>query len=63
MLKEIAVSRIVQNGRRIVGKQLLLAELNERMRDVQVVLEGSIYILTDGANTKLLRRISSTDGP
>jgi glucose/arabinose dehydrogenase len=33
----------------------LLADLNERMRDVKVAPDGSIYVLTDGIDAKLLR--------
>lgn len=54
-LKERAVRLVKRDGRRIVGQQLLLAELNERMRDVKVAPDGSIYILTDGTDAKLLR--------
>lgn len=54
-LKERAVRRVLRDGRRIVGQQLLLAELNERMRDVKVAPDGSIYVLTDGVGARLLR--------
>jgi aldose sugar dehydrogenase len=54
-LKERAVRRVLRDGRRIVGQQLLLADLNERMRDVKVAPDGLIYILTDGIDAKLLR--------
>jgi hypothetical protein len=53
-LNEVAQS-IARQFRRIVGQQLLLAELNERIRDVKVGLEGAIYVLTDGENARLLR--------
>lgn len=54
-LKERAVRRVIRDGRRIVGRQLLLAELNERIRDVKVAPDGSVYVLTDGTDAKLLR--------
>jgi glucose/arabinose dehydrogenase len=54
-LKERAVRRVLRDGRRIVGQQLLLADLNERMRDVKVAPDGSIYVLADGIDAKLLR--------
>ncbi|MBE2321101.1 PQQ-dependent sugar dehydrogenase, partial [Solirubrobacter sp. CPCC 204708] len=54
-LKERAVRRVLRDGRKIVGQQLLLADLNERMRDVKVAPDGSIYVLTDGVDAKLLR--------
>lgn len=54
-LRERAVRRVLRDGRRIVGQQLLLAELNERIRDVKVGPDGAIYVLTDGENARLLR--------
>ncbi len=54
-LKERAVRRIVRNGQQIVDQQLLLGELDERMRDVKVAPDGSIYVLTDGVDGRLLR--------
>lgn len=61
-LKERAVRRVLRDGTRIVGQQLLLAELNERMRDVKVAPDGSIYILTDGTDAKLLRLVPPSRG-
>ena len=55
-LKERAVRRVIRNKQgRIVGQQLLLADRNERMRDVRVAPDGSIYVLTDGTDAQLLR--------
>ncbi|VFR88927.1 PQQ-dependent oxidoreductase, gdhB family [plant metagenome] len=54
-LKERAVRRVLREGRRIVGQQLLLADLNERMRDVKVAPDGSVHVLTDGVDARLLR--------
>lgn len=54
-LKERALRRVLRDGSRIVGQQLLLADLNERLRDVKVAPDGSIYVLTDGENARLLR--------
>ncbi|MFJ1570952.1 PQQ-dependent sugar dehydrogenase [Pseudomonas sp. NPDC088322] len=54
-LKERAVRRVLRNGRQVVGQQLLLADLKERMRDVKVAPDGSIYVLTDGPDARLLR--------
>ena len=54
-LKERAVRLVKRDGRRIVGQQLLLAELNERMRDVKVAPDGSIYILTDWTDANIMR--------
>jgi glucose/arabinose dehydrogenase len=59
-LKERSVRRVLRDGRQIVGQQLLLGDLNERMRDVKVAPDGSIYVLTDGINAKLLRLTPSS---
>lgn len=54
-LVERAVRLVRREGGRIVGQQLLLAELGERMRDVRVGPDGSVQILTDGPEGRLLR--------
>ncbi len=54
-LKEKAVRRVRREGGRIVGQELLLAELGERIRDVKVAPDGSILVLTDGRAASLLR--------
>lgn len=54
-LKERTVRRVIRKDGGIVGQELLLAELKERVRDVKVARDGSIYVLTDGPMAKLLR--------
>lgn len=54
-LKERAVRRVLRDGRQVVGEQLLLAELGERMRDVKVGRDGAVYVVTDGVEGRLLR--------
>lgn len=54
-LRGRAVHRVVRDGGRIVGQQTLLAELNQRLRDVKVGPDGAIYVLTDGGDASLLR--------
>lgn len=56
-LKERAVRRVKREGGRIVGQELLLANMDARMRDVKVAPDGSIYVLTDGKDAKLLRLV------
>ncbi|GBD48653.1 PQQ-dependent sugar dehydrogenase [Methylopila sp. Yamaguchi] len=56
-LKEKAVRRVRRESGQIVGQELLLAERDERMRDVKVAPDGSIYVLTDGPDAKLLRLV------
>ncbi|MGE7992506.1 PQQ-dependent sugar dehydrogenase [Pseudomonas sp. NPDC089554] len=61
-LKERAVRRVLRDGRQVVGEQLLLAELEERMRDVKVAPDGAIYVVTDGTDAKLLRLVPTQVG-
>ncbi len=63
-LRERAVRRVIRSKQgRIVGQQLLLADLNERMRDVRVAPDGAIYVLTDGLDAKLLRLVPPAPAP
>lgn len=54
-LRGKAIHRVLREGGKIVGQQTLLAELNQRMRDVKVGRDGAIYVLTDGVDATLLR--------
>lgn len=56
-LRERSVRRLVRDGDRVVRQELLLGELGERIRDVKVAGDGSIYALTDGVDGKLLRMV------
>jgi glucose/arabinose dehydrogenase len=47
--------RLSLEGDRIVGEERLLKELGVRIRDVRVGPEGSVYVLTDEENGRLLR--------
>lgn len=42
-------------GARVVNEEILLGELDERIRDVEIGPGGAIYILTDSKSGKLLR--------
>ena len=42
-------------GDRIVGEERLLKSLDARIRDVRVGGDGSVYVLTDEENGRLLR--------
>lgn len=61
-LKERRVRRVLRDGGRIVGQQLLLADMDERMRDVKVAPDGSVYVLTDGPGARLLRLVPPPRG-
>jgi glucose/arabinose dehydrogenase len=44
----------VRDGR-VVGREILLADLGERLRDVRVARDGALLVTTDAANGRLLR--------
>jgi aldose sugar dehydrogenase len=50
-----ALWRLTLNGNVVTGRERLLADRGERIRDVRQGPDGWIYILTDSANGKLLR--------
>ena len=51
--------RIRMSGTREVLQQVLLRELESRIRDVRVSPDGDVYILTDGENGKLHKLVYS----
>jgi glucose/arabinose dehydrogenase len=54
-LKFQYLNRIVLDGRKVVREEKLLAELNQRIRDVRQSPDGLIYVLTDASNGQLIR--------
>lgn len=54
-LKERSIRRIARADGRVVGQESLLSDRKERIRDVKVGQDGSLYVLTDGARAQLLR--------
>ena len=50
-----ALWRLQLDGTRVVGRERLLANRNERIRDVRPGPDGRLYLLTDGSSGKLLR--------
>lgn len=54
-LKERTLRRVIRKDGEVVGQELLLADLKERMRDVKVGADGAVYVLTDGPEARLLR--------
>ena len=47
--------RLGMQGNRVVSEERLLTDLNTRIRAINEGPDGSIYVLTDGANGKILR--------
>lgn len=50
-----ALWRLQLQGARVVGRERLLVNRNERIRDVRQGPDGRLYLLTDGSSGKLLR--------
>ena len=49
--------RLGMQGNRVISEERLLPDLNTRIRAVAEGPDGSIYVLTDGANGKILRLV------
>ena len=49
------LARLVIEGDRVVGEERLLVDLNQRIRDVQVAADGSVWVVTDEDNGQLIR--------
>ena len=47
--------RLTLDGGRVTGEERLLAELNERIRDVAVGPDGALYVATDNPQGRILR--------
>jgi glucose/arabinose dehydrogenase len=54
-LKFRYLNRMVMDGDKVVEQEELLRDRNERVRDVKQAPDGSIYVLTDDVNGKVLR--------
>lgn len=54
-LAEGSVRRTVVEQGKLISDERVFPELTERMRDIRTGPDGALYILTDGANGKLLR--------
>ena len=54
-LADGSLIRLSLEGDRIVGEERLLKELGARIRDVRVGPDGSVYVLTDEENGRVLR--------
>ena len=54
-LKDRHLRRIDLEGGKVVGQEILIQDLGERIRDVRIGPDGLIYVLTDAPNGKLIR--------
>jgi glucose/arabinose dehydrogenase len=50
-----ALHRLVLDGEAVVGEEVLLRDVRERIRDVRQGPDGAIWLLTDNANGRVLR--------
>ena len=55
-----ALVRLEMRDGKVVSEERYLGELNERIRDVQEAPDGSIYVVTDSPNGRLLRLVPAT---
>lgn len=60
-LAEKSLRRLDLVDGRVVDQEILLAELNERLRDVRTGPDGALYVLTDSASGRLLRITPAVD--
>jgi glucose/arabinose dehydrogenase len=49
--------RLALDGTHVVSEERLLTDVNARLRAVHEGPDGSLYVLTDGANGKILRLV------
>jgi glucose/arabinose dehydrogenase len=56
------LAHLVVRGNRVVAEERLLLDLNTRLRDVQEGPDGALYVLTDGADGKILKLTPKSGG-
>jgi glucose/arabinose dehydrogenase len=54
-LSGAVLERLILDGDQVAGVEHLLAGRGDRIRDVRMAPDGSVYVLTDDADGKLLR--------
>ena len=52
--------RLVLDGTHVVAEERLLTDVNARLRAVHEGPDGALYVLTDGANGKILRLVAKS---
>lgn len=53
--------RIDMEDGKVIGEEVLLSEVGERVRDVRVAPDGSLYVLTDGEDGRILRLVPAPE--
>jgi glucose/arabinose dehydrogenase len=51
------LNRLELDGEKIVNEERLLTNLRERIRDVRMAPDGTLYLLTDAREGKILRLV------
>ncbi|MBX2837146.1 MAG: PQQ-dependent sugar dehydrogenase [Gammaproteobacteria bacterium] len=59
-LKAREVRRVRMDGDKVIAEQVLFKEIGERIRDIRVAPDGSLYLLTDSPQGKVLRIVPET---
>jgi glucose/arabinose dehydrogenase len=54
-LRGQALHRLILDGDKVVGEEVLLADMGERIRDVLTASDGSLWLLTDSPQGRVLR--------
>ncbi|HMA99101.1 MAG TPA: PQQ-dependent sugar dehydrogenase [Wenzhouxiangella sp.] len=60
-LAERSLRRVLLDGDRVVGQEVIALDLDRRLRDVEIGPEGAIYLLTDEPDGALLRVTANAD--
>jgi glucose/arabinose dehydrogenase len=56
-LRGAALHRLVLDGERVAGEEVLLRDLGERIRDVRSGPDGALWVLTDSPRGRILRLV------
>jgi glucose/arabinose dehydrogenase len=56
-LRGAALHRLVLDGESVVGEEVLLGDIGERIRDVRSGPDGALWLLTDSGNGRVLRLV------
>jgi aldose sugar dehydrogenase len=59
-LRGQALHRLVLDGDRVVGEEVLLRDLGERIRDVRAGPDGALWLLTDDPRGRVLRIVPAS---
>jgi len=54
-LRDQSLTRLTLDGRKVTAEQRLVTGINKRIRDVRRAPDGWLYVLTDGAQGRLIR--------